>query len=128
VPKLILKTGKPMDGEYPADLTHTEFTQREWAFMASVCSALGTPGYGLEILTRFWQEDGPAVVALAAVMMQRAGKVADIDALADAKGSAFTWDFSDLEQKKAAEENPPSQSPSENESLGEKTEDAESSG
>lgn len=127
MPKLILKTGKPMDGEYPLDLTISEFSMREWGFMANVCNLLGSPAAGHEIIGRFFQNDGPAVVAVTGVMLQRAGKVPDVDALADAKGEAFTFDYSDLKPE-AVDDGPPSQSPSENEPLGENADETESSG
>ena len=116
MPKLILKTGKPIDGEYPLDLTLSEFSMREWGFMASVCAALGSPAEGHEILGRFFKNDGPAIVAITGVMLQRAGKVPDVDALADAKGGAFTFDYSDLT---AEAEDPNSPTPNDSESLGE---------
>jgi len=126
VPKLIVKTGTTQDGEYPLDLSLQNFTMREQGLMSSVCQALGSPAYGNEIIGRFLADDGPAVVAVAAVMMQRAGKVPDVDILADAKRAAYVMDYSDLEEKldKEANDGPPSPSPSESESLGEN--DAES--
>lgn len=126
MPKLILKTGKPIDGEYPLDLTLSEFSMREWGYMASVCSALGSPAEGHEILGRFFKNDGPAIVAVTSVMLQRAGKVADLDALADAKGDAFTFDYSDLQRED--DDGPPSQSPSESDAPGENANESESSG
>ena len=114
-----------MDGEYPMDLSISEFSMREWGLMSSVCMSLGSPATGPEILAKFFQNDGPAIVAITAVMLQRAGKVPDIDALADLKGSAFTFDYTDLD---VGDDGPPSLPPSENDKLGEKSDETETSG
>lgn len=120
MPKLIVKSGTTQDGEYDLDLSIANFSMRENAYMASVCAAMGSAAFGDEIVGRFLANDGAAIVAVTAVMMQRAGKVPDIDVLADAKRSAYVMDFSDLDQKEPEEgDDPNSLSPSANDAPGE---------
>jgi hypothetical protein len=122
VPKLIVKTETVEDGEFPLELSHGEYTMEEYATMSRICGA-----YGLEIFDQFWKDHGPAIVAVAVVNMQRAGRTPDVGALLRAKRSCFTFDISDLKAEDG-DESPPDQSPSESGSPGETQSEAESSG
>ena len=126
MPKLILKADKPFDGEYPMDLSISGFSMREWAVMAAICSGMGSPARGHQILGYFYEYDGAAIVAVTTVMLQRAGKAVDPDSLVDLKGDAWTFDYTDLEPEDDG--GPPDQSPSKNDELGEKSDEPESSG
>jgi hypothetical protein len=120
MPKVKVATGTPQDGEYDLDLSH--FTTRERAYIAKV-SGTRPP----EFFEAWFGGDPMTVVATIGVMMQRAGKHPDLDALLDADEKALTIDYSDL-VKDGDDVDPPAQSPSESDELGEKSEDAETSG
>lgn len=122
MPKLIVKTETVEDGEYPLDMTYGNFTMDEFETMSRVSGA-----YGLEILDRFWKDDGPAIVAVAVVMMQRAGRSPDVATLKSAKRSSFTFDFTDLAAD--GDGGPPAEAPpSGSDSPGGSSDEAESSG
>lgn len=121
MPKVIVKTGTTQDGEYELDLSR--FTTRERAYIKQV-SGTRPP----EFLEEWFGGDPMTVVATIGVMMQRGGKLPDIDVLLDADEKALTIDYSDLQ--KAAEDDglPPSQSPSESDELGDQNDSAATSG
>lgn len=110
MPKVIVKTGRPFDGEYDLDLTH--FTMRERAYIKEV-AGVRPPEYA----ENWFGADPLTVIATVGVMLQRAGRRPDIDALLDANDDAITVDYSDLENDGGGD-GPPSPSPSKNDELG----------
>lgn len=121
MPKLIVKLGteearNPLDGEYDCDLSH--FTNREWDLIKRV-SGTRPAEYFEELL----KSDAATAVATAVVMLQRAGFSPDPEKLMDADGGAVQIDLLD----KGDEPSPPDQAPSD-ESPGESTDDAGTSG
>lgn len=124
MPKVIVKTGTTQDGEFDLDLS--QFSWRERAYIAEVSGT--TPPQFIE---KWFSVDPMTVLATVAVMMQRAGRIPDLNVLMDASEDSFTIDYSDLEEeaKKEAEERPPAEaSPLSDEESGEPNDDAETSG
>lgn len=102
MPKIILSTGKPIDGEYPLDIN--TFTWRERAYITEISGTL-PPEY-----VKKWFDHHPlTVLATVGVMMMRAGKIPDLDALLDADETAITIDYSDLLDEEAEKDDPPAE-------------------
>lgn len=89
MPKIIVSTGGTQDGEYDLDLTH--FTWRERAYITEVSGTLPP-----EYIQKWFANDPMTILATVGVMMQRAGKVPNLDAIMDADETALTIDYSDL--------------------------------
>jgi hypothetical protein len=119
MPKVIVKTGTTQDGEYDLDLS--QFTLRERAYIKDT-SGTRPPEFAAE----WFGGDPKTVIATVAVMMQRAGRIPDIDALLDADDKAITVDYTDLEEDGG--DGPPSPTPSGNDSPGENDDESEVSG
>lgn len=89
MPKVIVKTGTPQDGEYDLDLS--QFSWRERAYITEI-SGTKPPEY----LKKWFDVDPMTVLATVAVMIQRAGKNPNIEQLMDADENSITVDYSDL--------------------------------
>jgi hypothetical protein len=109
MPKVIVKTGTTQDGEYELDLAR--FTMRERAYIREV-SGTRPPDFP----EQWFGADPKTVIATVAVMMQRAGRQPDLDALLDSADNSITIDYSDLGE---GDDGPPSPSPSDSGELGE---------
>lgn len=121
MPKVIVKTGTTQDGEYELDLSR--FTTRERAYIRKVAGTLP-----IDFLEAWFGGDPMTVVATVGVMMQRAGKEPDLDVILDAEETALVIDYSDLKKDAEGDDGPPFPSPSASDELGEKSDDAETSG
>lgn len=122
MPKVIVKTGTPQDGEYDLDLS--QFSWRERAYITEV-SGTKPPEY----LKKWFDVDPMTVLATVAVMIQRAGKNPNIEQLMDADENSITVDYSDLVPAEG-DAGPPdvAASPSSSEGEGEKSESSGTSG
>ena len=121
MPKIIVSTGTPQDGEYELDLSH--FSWRERAFITEV-SGVTPPEY----LKKWFDVDPMTVLATVAVMMQRVGKVPNLETLMDADEGAITVDYSDLLQEDDDASPPDGASPPSESEGDEKSEESASSG
>lgn len=121
MPKIIVKTGTPQDGEYDLDLSR--FSWRERAFITEV-SGVTPPEY----LKKWFDVDPMTVLATLAVMMQRAGKVPNLETLMDADEKAITVDYSDLVTEEDDASPPDEASPPSDEERGEQESEKRSSG
>jgi hypothetical protein len=123
MPKVILTTGKPIDGEYDLDLS--TFTWRERAYITEI-SGTKPP----EFIRKWFDHDPLTIIATVGVMMQRAGRVPDLDSLLDADEGAITLDYSDLvEEEEEEEAGPPAEaSPPSDDTSGESSDVEETSG
>ena len=121
MPKIIVKTGTPQDGEYDLDLS--KFSWRERAFITEV-SGVTPPEY-----LKKWFDVGPMTgLASVAVMMQRAGKVPNLETLMDAEENAITVDYSDLVAREDDASPPDEVSPLSEDERGEPESEKRSSG
>lgn len=100
MPKIIVNSGTPQDGEYELDLSR--FSWRERAFITEISGT--TPP---EFLRKWFDVDPMTVLATTAVMMQRAGKVPNLETLMDAEENAITVDYSDLVTEGEDDASPP---------------------
>jgi hypothetical protein len=121
LPKVIVKTGTTQDGEYELDLSH--FTLRERAYIREA-SGTRPPEFAAE----WFGGDPKTVIATVGVMMQRAGRIPDLDVLLDSDEKAITVDYTDLQQDEDGGDGPPSPSPSETASPGENADESAASG
>lgn len=124
MPKIIVNTGGTQDGEYDLDLTH--FTWRERAYITEVSGTLPP-----EYIQKWFANDPMTILATVGVMMQRAGKVPNLDAIMDADETALTIDYSDLidESEGEGDASPPDEVSPPSESEGdEKSDESETGG
>lgn len=124
MPKIIVNTGGTQDGEYDLDLEH--FTWRERAYITELSGTLPP-----EYFKKWFENDPMTILATVAVMMQRAGKVPNIDAIMDADSeTAIKIDYSDILPAEGEEdEGPPAEaSPSETSGDAEKSDDSGTGG
>jgi hypothetical protein len=123
MPKIIVNTGGTQDGEYDLDLSR--FTWRERAYITEVSGTLPP-----EFIKKWFDNDPMTILATVGVMMQRAGKIPNLDAIMDADDTALTIDYTDLiDESEGDDASPPDEaSPPKNDDSGEKSEDVEAGG
>lgn len=123
MPKIIVNTGGTQDGEYDLDLTH--FTWRERAYITEVSGTLPP-----EYIQKWFANDPMTILATVGVMMQRAGKVPNLDAIMDADETALTIDYSDLidESEGEGDASPPDGASPPSESEGDESSDESGTG
>lgn len=124
MPKIIVSTGGTQDGEYDLDLTR--FTWRERAYITEVSGTLPP-----EYIQKWFANDPMTILATVGVMMQRAGKVPNLDAIMDADETALTIDYSDLideSEEAEGDASPPDEASPPSESEGDEKSDENGTG
>lgn len=105
---IVTGLGKRLDGEYEFSLVEIlgmgqpdSLTMRELHRIKTMTELRAG-----EIEEAFFAEDSDLFAALAVVLMTRAGKVVDEEAMWDAQPASLTWDFAALRED---EESPPAE-------------------